>query len=77
MPIFTKDYFLGELSKFRTLMGSRSFWKDETKQQNALQAIGYVYLNTENDDIENLFVAATNEFSRRKALVEIHGTPKD
>lgn len=51
MNKFTEAYFLEECTRFRAMLGERSFWnKGPEKCEAALRGLTHVYLNIFNDD---------------------------
>ncbi len=76
--MFTREYFLEELLRFRELMGTKSFWDDldkefllptEVKCSRAMYGLLYVYLNTPDltDSDKGFMKAASIEYDRRLA----------
>lgn len=75
---FTREYFSKELLEFRNLFGSLSFWQQPpAKRQIAVDAIAFVYLNTnavddtEEELIETLFEATIREYTLREGMLSL------
>ena len=69
MAEYSREYFLDQLREFWELCGRRSFWEASAAvQNNAVKALGYVFLRTPDAD-ESLFHAALENYTRRVGLV--------
>lgn len=76
----SSEYFMSEICAFRDLMGSKSFWaKSAEHRELALKAISILYLNFKSDnprekeDVINIFIATTEEYTRRESMLMVRG----
>ena len=72
-PRFTRDYFFTQVGEFHQALTERGFWESPDKQDAAVKALGFVYLNTDHgDELESdaiMFEAAIEHFTRREVLI--------
>ena len=80
MTEYSRDYFLNQLREFWELCGRKSFWEAPIAvRDNAVRALGYVFLRTA-DAEQPLFDAALVNYTRRECLVlaaPTSGTPTE
>jgi hypothetical protein len=67
----SREYWLEEIMKFRTMMGEKTFWKDVEMAGRALYGLMYVWVHTTNftENDSNLMTATCGEYDRRLAYV--------
>lgn len=75
----TLDYFYQECSRFRKLMGEKSFWDKPLEiRELAPRALGIVYVNLEPKSTEEneqgivLFEITMDEYNRRERFMLFH-----
>lgn len=72
---FTETYFFQEVCRFREMMGTRSFWKlAEGQGEAALNGLGFVYLNVDNEDGSKPTIEQIEKWARiyDSAILEYH-----
>ncbi|KKM06154.1 hypothetical protein LCGC14_1746900 [marine sediment metagenome] len=69
MAEYSREYFLNQLREFWELCGKRSFWEAPVAvRDNAVKALGWVFLRTADAD-QCLFEAALVNYTRREGLL--------
>ena len=77
MTEYTVEYFNGQVCEFIELCGERTFWDAAQKvRDNAVTALGWVYLRTKDAEGWRFRVAVEN-YSRRDIHLRMNGMLTD